>query len=64
MHAAIVQRLNSEQEPYDLPGETPLTLAAYQAGPRTEAYLVHLAVGDDLPEMPLFLRRTAISPSR
>lgn len=56
MHAAIVRRLNPDETPYTLPDETPLTLAAYQAGMRTEAYLVHVAVGAELPDMPLFLR--------
>ncbi len=55
-HAEIVQRLRPSQEPYDLPTEKPLTLASYAAGPRVEVYLEHLAVGDALPQMPLFLR--------
>jgi hypothetical protein len=56
MHAAICQRLAQSDEPYDLPADEPLTLAAYAAGPRVEVYLEHLVVGAALPEMPLFLR--------
>ena len=55
MHGAIVQRLERTDDPYDLPPDEPLTLAAYEVGTRIEAYLEHLAVGADLPEMPLFL---------
>ena len=33
----------------------PLTLAAYDAGPPTKAYVQPLAVGDSLADMPLFL---------
>ncbi|MBI3271246.1 MAG: DUF4058 family protein [Planctomycetes bacterium] len=53
MHGALWERF--DDEPYPLPSATPLTLAAYVAGPRPEAYLEHLAVGARLAEMPLFL---------
>jgi hypothetical protein len=56
MHAAIQQRLEQSDKPYDLPADTPLTLASYVAGPRVEVFLEHPAVGAVLPEMPLFLR--------
>jgi hypothetical protein len=56
MHEVIVQRLEQSDEPYDLPPEEPLTLAAYAAGPQVEVYLEHVAVGAALPDMPLFLR--------
>jgi hypothetical protein len=55
MHGAIRQRLAPSDEPYDLPGDEPLTLASYAAGPQVEMYLEHLAVGAALPEMRLFL---------
>jgi hypothetical protein len=55
MHGAVRQRLEPSDEPYDLPGDAPLTLAGYVAGPRIDAYLEHLAVGGELPAMPLFL---------
>lgn len=53
MHGAIWELLNDE--PYPLPAEEPLTLAAYVAGSRPEAYVEHLAVGCPLADMPLFL---------
>ena len=37
------------------PPEKPLTLAAYEAGPVKVAYVEPVAVGDVLPDMPLFL---------
>jgi hypothetical protein len=43
-------------EPYSLPPEKPLTLAAYEADPALRAFVETIAVGDALPEMPLFLR--------
>jgi hypothetical protein len=56
MHGVILQQLEQSDEPYDLPAEEPLTLAAYAAGPQVDVYLEHVAVGAALPEMPLFLR--------
>jgi hypothetical protein len=56
MHGVIRQRLDQSDEPYDLPADEPLTLAAYAAGPQVEVYLEHLAVGAVLTAMPLFLR--------
>ena len=43
------------EEPFELPGGKPLTLAAYSAGPVKVACVEPVAVGDVLPEMPLFL---------
>ncbi len=45
-----------EEEDLALPADKPLTLAAYDAGPPRMAYVEPLAVGDSLPEMPLFLK--------
>jgi hypothetical protein len=56
MHAVLLQHLERSDEPYDLPADEPLTLAAYAAGPQVEVYLEHVAVGAALPEMPLFVR--------
>jgi hypothetical protein len=56
MHGVIRQRLEQSDEPYDLPTDEPLTLAAYAAGPQVEIFLEHVAVGAALPNMPLFLR--------
>lgn len=55
MHGAILQRLEDSSDEYDLPAEEPLTLASYSAGRPVEIYLEHLAVGEDLVDMPLFL---------
>jgi hypothetical protein len=56
MHGVIRQRLDNWDEPYDLPAEEPLTLVSYAAGPQVEVYLEHIAVGNQVPAMPLFLR--------
>jgi hypothetical protein len=40
---------------YVAPSDKPLTLAAYSAGPVKKAYVTPIAVGDPLPDMPLFL---------
>lgn len=40
---------------FQLPENKPLTLAAYAAGPIKQAYVETLAVGDHLPNLPLFL---------
>jgi Protein of unknown function (DUF4058) len=55
MHGAVLQHLERSDQPYDLPGDEPLTLAAYATGDRIDVYLEHLAVGANLPDMPLFL---------
>jgi hypothetical protein len=43
-----------KDEPFELPPDKPLTLAAYAAGPEKVAYVENVAVGDPLPDMPLF----------
>lgn len=43
------------EEPFELPSDTPLTLAAYAAGPPPAAYVEPVAVGDVLADMPVFL---------
>jgi hypothetical protein len=42
-------------EEYSATADKPLTLASYESGPGVRAYVAHVAVGDELPEMPLFL---------
>ena len=42
-------------EDYALPPGKPLTCVAYVGGPPAEAFIEPLAVGDPLPDMPLFL---------
>jgi hypothetical protein len=44
------------EEDFELPPDKPLLLAAYDAGPPHVAYVEPVAVGDVLPEMPLFLK--------
>lgn len=43
------------EEPFPLPQDKQLTLAAYAVGMETVAYVEPVAVGDPLPDMPLFL---------
>jgi hypothetical protein len=52
IHGALWERLFSEAVPTP---EKPLTLAAYAAGIVPTAYFEPIAVGDELPDMPLFL---------
>lgn len=42
-------------EPFELPADKPLTLAAYAAGPPRTAYVEPVAAGNPLPDMPIFL---------
>lgn len=51
----ICESIGRPREPFSLPAGAPLTLASYAADSLTEVYLEHLAPGDTLPEMPLFL---------
>ena len=44
------------EEDFELPADRPLTLAALDAGPPPVAYVEPIAVGDALPDMPLFLK--------
>jgi hypothetical protein len=44
------------EQPFELPPEKPSILAAYAAGPEKVAYVENVAVGDPLPDMPIFLR--------
>jgi hypothetical protein len=45
-----------QEEDFALPADKPLVLAEYEAGPDWVAYVDPVAVGDILPDMPLFLR--------
>lgn len=53
IHKVIWDRLHDE--PFTLPPDKPLTLAAYAVGTEIVAYIEPVAVGDPLPDMPLFL---------
>ena len=54
IHKAIWDEF--EEEDLELPPDKPLTLVAYDAGPPRVAYVEPVAVGDVLPDMPLFLK--------
>ncbi len=43
------------EEPFALPPDKKLTLAAYEVSTETVAYVEPVAVGDPLPDMPVFL---------
>jgi Protein of unknown function (DUF4058) len=53
IHKAIWDEI--DDEPFELPADKRLTLASYSAGIEKVAYVEPIAVGDVLPEMPLFL---------
>jgi hypothetical protein len=60
VHSAIWERY--ENEPFILPDDKPLTLVAYECDLTTRAYIEPIAVGDELPSMPLFLAPHAHVP--
>jgi hypothetical protein len=51
------------EEPFVLPSDKPFTLAAYSAGDVKTAYVEQVAVGDVLPEMPVFLEPDRYIPA-
>ncbi len=53
IHKAVWDEI--EVEPFELPPNKRLTLASYRAGEQTTAYVQPVAVGEPLPDMPLFL---------
>jgi hypothetical protein len=53
IHKVIWDRLHDEA--FALPPDKPLTLAAYAVGTETVGYVEPVAVGDSLPDMPVFL---------
>jgi Protein of unknown function (DUF4058) len=53
IHGAIWEEFTGQK--FELPPDKPLTLAAYQVEPLETSYVEPIAVGDPLPEMPLFL---------
>lgn len=54
LHGAITFEVGCQDEE-QLPSEQPLTLSSFVAEPIVTGYVETLAVGDPLPEMPLFL---------
>jgi len=53
IHKAIWDEIR--EETFELPADKPLTLVSYSAGPTKTAYIEPVAVGDELPSMPLYL---------
>lgn len=53
IHKAIWDEIR--EEPFELPADKPLTVAAYCAGLPHTAYVEPVAVGDPLPPLPIFL---------
>jgi Protein of unknown function (DUF4058) len=53
IHNEIWQEIEGAE--YALPRETPLTVVSYEAGDCVRVYIQNVAVGDVLPDMPLFL---------
>jgi Protein of unknown function (DUF4058) len=61
IHKAIWDQFVEEE--LELPPDKPLTLASYDAGPDYVAYVEFIGVGDELPEMPLFLKPETYVPA-
>jgi hypothetical protein len=61
IHKAIWDEF--EDEDFAPPADKPLTLASYSAGPIKTAYVEPVAVGDVLPDMPLFLEPELYVPA-
>jgi hypothetical protein len=53
IHAAIWEQV--QEEPFQPPADQPLTLVAYECDLITRAYIETVAVGQAIPDMPLFL---------
>jgi hypothetical protein len=60
IHKAIWDEI--EEQPFELPADKPLTLAAYVAGVPKTAYVEPVGVGDVLPEMPAYLDADSYVP--
>ena len=61
LHKAIWD--NVRDDPFELPADKRLTLAAYVAGTPATAYVEPVAVGDALPDMPVFLDSSSYVPA-
>lgn len=61
IHKAIWDEIRDD--PFELPADKPLTLVSYRAGSPKTAYIEPVAVGDLLPEMPLFLNAERYVPA-
>ena len=63
LHQVIWDELGGDDDDFEPPGGKRLTLASYDAGPPEVAYVEQVAVGDALPEMPIFLRHGFYVPA-
>lgn len=54
IHGAIWEEVAGQE--YELRGNRRLTFAAYEAALTVRAFVVHAAIGEPVPEMPLFLQ--------
>jgi hypothetical protein len=61
IHKAIWDCIRDE--PFELPPDKPLTVAAYMAGETKRAYVEPVAVGDPLPGLPIFLDHRTYVPA-
>ncbi len=61
IHKAIWDEIRDE--PFELPADKPLTVAAYSAGLPMTAYVEPVAVGDPLPGLPIFLDAATYVPA-
>lgn len=61
IHGAIWEQF--QDEPFELPSDKPLTVAAYSAGEPLTAYVEPIAVGDPLPSLPIFLGQGVYVPA-
>ncbi len=55
IHRALLNEISTED--YALGSERPLTAVSYASGAVVEAFVEHFAVGEPVPQMPLFLTR-------
>ena len=60
IHKAIWDEFTDE--PFQLPSDKPLTLVGYQSGDEFTAHIEPVAVGDVMPDMPLYLDRDLYVP--
>ena len=60
IHAAIWSEIQDDD--FQLPPDKPLTLVSYSAGDLKRAFIEPVAVGDKLPDMPLFLEAERYVP--
>ncbi len=56
IHKAIADEFHDDA--YEPPADKPLTLVGYAAGSALTAYIEPVAIGDPMPDMPLFLTPT------